>query len=100
MVPVTTRTVWGSLGLQLESAVTRWPKRCVSVPCAVTMPLGTTTVCGPARAARRFLREASKVGNMYSSYILEFGKKFGLFKCNANIAEKYLNLQHTCGENY
>lgn len=77
MAPATTRSAWGSLGLQ-PAAATRWPKTCVSVPCAVTMLPATTTVCGPARAARPFLREAFKVRHM-----LKCSPFFHQLKCSA-----------------
>lgn len=64
MAPVTTLTAWGSQGLEQEPLGLRWPKRCVSVPCAVIMPLGTITGCGPVRAARPSLRGAYRVGNL------------------------------------
>lgn len=71
MAPVTNHTVWGSVGLQLRPLGLRWPKRCVSVLFAVTMPLGTTMECGPVRAARPSLRGASRVGNM-STFLFYF----------------------------
>lgn len=61
VAPVRTHTVWGSQGPELGPVDLRWPRRCVSVPCAVTMPLGTTMGCGPVRAARPSLRGASRV---------------------------------------
>lgn len=72
MAPATTRSAWGSLGLRPAPAVTRWPKTCVSVPCAVTTLPATTTACGPARAARPFLREASKVCHVPGPCMLKF----------------------------
>ena len=40
----------------------RWRRpTCTSAPCAKTTPRATTTACGPARAARPFSREVSKV---------------------------------------
>lgn len=50
------------LDLDLGLGDLRWPKRPVSVPSAATTPLGTTTGCGPVRAARPSSRGASKVG--------------------------------------
>ena len=63
VAPVTTPAVWGSS--ELEPGSLRWPKRHVSVPCAVTMPLDTTMGCGPVRAARPSSRGASKVGGQF-----------------------------------
>ena len=65
MAPVTSPTVSGSQGPEPGPGpgALRWPKRRGSVPCAATMPLGTTTGCGPVRAARPSLRGASRVGN-------------------------------------
>lgn len=71
MAPVTNRTVWVSLEPELGPLALRWPKRCVSVPCAVTMPLATTTVCGPVRVARPSLRGASRVGDMSASSVCD-----------------------------
>lgn len=66
------RSAWGSpdqgLGSELEGL--KWPKRHVSVQCAVTMPLGTTMGCGPVRAARLSLRGAFRVGIVYSRGLL------------------------------
>lgn len=37
---------------------------CTSAPCVTTTPRGTTTACGPARAARLFSRGVSKVSTL------------------------------------
>lgn len=71
MAPVTNRTVWGSLEPELGPLALRWPKRCVSVPCAATMPPATTTVCGPVKVARPSLRGASRVRNMSASSVCD-----------------------------
>ena len=72
MALVTTHTVWGSQGLEPGPVLaSTWPKRCVSVPCAVTMPQGTTMGCGPVRAARPSLRGASRVGNLSASSVCD-----------------------------
>lgn len=62
VTPVRSRTVWGSQVLALGPGCLRWLKRHVSVPCAATMPPGTTTGCGRVRAARPSSRGASRVG--------------------------------------
>lgn len=72
VAPVTTHTVWGSQGLEPGPVGLIWPKRCVSVLCAVTMPLGTTMGCGPVKGARPSLRGASRVGNLCASSIHMF----------------------------
>lgn len=61
VAPGTTHTLWGSQALQLGQGALRWPKRRVSVPCAVTMPPGTTMGCGPVRVAKPSSRGASRV---------------------------------------
>lgn len=71
MAPVTSRTVWGSQVLEPGLGGLRWLKRHVSVPCAVTMPLGTTTGCGPVRAVRPSSRGASRVGGVSASAICD-----------------------------
>lgn len=51
--------------LTLRCAPLRLEKpTCTSAPCATITPLGTTTACGPARAARPFSRGASKVSTL------------------------------------
>lgn len=61
--PVTDCTEAGKQWLERDLPALRWPRRCVSVPCAATTPPDTTTVCGLVRAARPSLRGASRVGN-------------------------------------
>lgn len=62
MAPATPRMVSGSRGLEPGLGALRRAKTCASVPYAVTMPLGTTTGCGPVKAARPSSSAASRVG--------------------------------------
>lgn len=69
MAPVTSHALWGSQGL--EPGALRWPKRRASVLYAVTMPLGTTTGCGPVKAAKPSSRGASRVGRLSAASICD-----------------------------
>lgn len=91
MAPVRARTPWGNPGPGPGPgpgpADLRWPRRCVSVPCAVTTPLGTTTGCGPVRAARLFLRGASRVrvcGQMDVKFLVLLQFSCHIFHCEIN----------------
>lgn len=62
MAPVTSHTLWGSQ--EQEPWVLRWLKKHVSVRYAVIMPQGTTTGCGPVKAAKPSSSGASRVGRL------------------------------------
>lgn len=65
--PRTDHTEEGKQWLERDLPALRWPRRCVSVLCAATMPLDTTMVCGLVRAARPSLRGASRVSKTSAS---------------------------------